>query len=332
MTQDYSTEAQTVADAMNAVYENKQTNKKTSLSGDYSTDNESYPTCKAVNDKYGNVKTSWASTPSDSDIPSEKLVKDSLDNKSNTGHTHTTTDITNLSIPTKTSDLTNDGDGTNVFVKTNDSRLTDARTPTSHTQATSTITNTTAYDNIKSGESTTLTLTDLSQIISAINEKLGTLANLNLNAYEITSDKGTATASKMGKLYIVSENSKVNVYYVIETDGGYDWDKLDSNILDELEVTWSSITGKPSFGTGANDFATGNHTHGSITNDGKVGTTSGKPLITGTDGVVTTGAFGTSSGQFAEGNHTHSYTSASDVEAEIGAFATALANAINPSS
>ena len=235
-------------------------------------------------------------------------------------------------IPTKTSDLFNDGDGTNAFVKTNDSRLTDARTPTSHTQATSTITNTTAYDNIKSGESTTLTLTDLSQIISAINEKLGTLANLNLNAYEITSDKGTATASKMGKLYIVSENSKVNVYYVIETDGGYDWDKLDSNILDELEVTWSSITGKPSFGTGANDFATGNHTHGSITNDGKVGTTSGKPLITGTDGVVTTGAFGTSSGQFAEGNHTHSYTSASDVEAEIGAFATALANAINPSS
>ena len=55
---------------------------------------------------------------SDSKVPSEKLVKNTIDG---------------LSIPTKTSDLTNDGDGTNVFVKNNDSRLTDSRTPTSHT-------------------------------------------------------------------------------------------------------------------------------------------------------------------------------------------------------
>ena len=62
--------------------------------------------------------TSWSSTVSDSNVPSEKLVKNTIDG---------------LSIPTKTSDLTNDGDGTNVFVKNNDSRLTDSRTPTSHT-------------------------------------------------------------------------------------------------------------------------------------------------------------------------------------------------------
>lgn len=59
------------------------------------------------------IVTSWETTLSDSKVPSEKLVKNSL--------------------PTKTSDLTNDGDGTNVFVKNNDSRLTDSRTPTSHT-------------------------------------------------------------------------------------------------------------------------------------------------------------------------------------------------------
>ena len=64
------------------------------------------------------IQTSWGSTTSDSKVPSEKLVKNTIDG---------------LSIPTKTSDLTNDGDGTNVFVKNNDSRLTDARTPTSHT-------------------------------------------------------------------------------------------------------------------------------------------------------------------------------------------------------
>jgi len=44
------------------------------------------------------------------------------------------------------------------------------------------------------------------------------------------------------------------------------------------------------------------HTHGNLTNDGKVGTTSGLPLKTGTAGVVEAGAFGTSAGQFAEGN------------------------------
>jgi hypothetical protein len=44
------------------------------------------------------------------------------------------------------------------------------------------------------------------------------------------------------------------------------------------------------------------HAHGSITADGKVGTTSGLPLKTGTAGVVEAGAFGTTAGTFAEGN------------------------------
>ena len=78
---DYSTEAQEVADAMNAVYENKQTNKKNSISGDYSSDNESYPTVKAVKAQFGEKVTSWSSTVADGNYPSEKLVKDSLDNK-----------------------------------------------------------------------------------------------------------------------------------------------------------------------------------------------------------------------------------------------------------
>ena len=69
--------------------------------------------------------TSWSGTVSDSNVPSEKLVKNTIDG---------------LSIPTKTSDLTNDGDGTNAFVKTNDSRLSDARTPVSHTHTKSQIT------------------------------------------------------------------------------------------------------------------------------------------------------------------------------------------------
>jgi len=51
---DYASEVNNVASAMNAVYENKQVNKKTDLSGDYSTDNESYPTVKGLKNLLNN--------------------------------------------------------------------------------------------------------------------------------------------------------------------------------------------------------------------------------------------------------------------------------------
>lgn len=44
------------------------------------------------------------------------------------------------------------------------------------------------------------------------------------------------------------------------------------------------------------------HTHGNITNDGKIGSNANKPLITTTGGTVTTGSFGTSANTFCEGN------------------------------
>lgn len=93
-------------------------------------------------------KTSWSSTVSNDNYPSEKLVKDSLDDKldkvqsSNKGKNVVTNASTGAiefedkpTIPTKTSDLTNDGDGTTgvTYVTSDDSRLTDNRTPTSHT-------------------------------------------------------------------------------------------------------------------------------------------------------------------------------------------------------
>lgn len=196
---DYSNEVQDVVDALNAVYENKQANKKDSLSGDYSSDTESYPTCKAVKGAYGTKVTSWQSTPSDSNIPSEKLVKDTFD----------------------------------------------------------------------------------------------TLSSFKF--IEIVTSKPTASADTMNKLYIVSENSKVNVYYTKSTSSGgsttYSWVKLDSDILDEFSVAWTDITGRPTKTSdftndgedGTNVYVANNdsrlsdartptsHTHGQITNDGKIG-------------------------------------------------------------
>jgi phage-related tail fiber protein len=69
-----------------------------------------------------------------------------------------------------------------------------------------------------------------------------------------------------------------------------------------------------SFGTTSNTFCQGNdsrlsdartplsHTHGQITNDGRIGTTASRPVITTTGGTLTTGLFGTGAGQFCEGN------------------------------
>lgn len=105
----------------------------------------------------------------------------------------------------------------------------------------------------------------------------------------------TVKVVETGKMYMVVDTTKLDLEagYEVYTAGG------------ASSVPWSGVTGKPSFGTGANDFATGNHTHGNISTDGKIGSTANLPLITTTDGAITTGSFGTSANTFAEGNHVH---------------------------
>lgn len=65
-------------------------------------------------------------------------------------------------------------------------------------------------------------------------------------AIKVVATLPTASASTMGALYIVSENSKVNVYYTRNNNGSYSWQKMDTDILDDLSVGWNDITGKPS--------------------------------------------------------------------------------------
>ena len=259
------------------------------------------------------------------------MVKTGLDGKAASDHVHG--NITNDGkvgsasgkplITTTGGAVTTGSFGTasGTFCQGNDSRLSDARTPTSHNQATTTITNSVAYDNIKTGESTTLTLTNQKLINDAINDKLASIGDIEL--ITVVAELPTASSSTMKKMYLVAESSAAThdnyeVYITVRTgtspNYSYGWEKVDTARID--------LSG----------YSTTSHGHGNIDKDGKVGTTSGKPLITGTGGLVQTGAFGTSSGQFAEGNHTHSsYTSISDVQSEIGAFAAALAEAIIPS-
>ena len=71
----------------------------------------------------------------------------------------------------------------------------------------------------------------------------------SIKAINIVSTLPTATVSTMGKLYIISENSKVNVYYTEQTGTSpnytYSWHKMDTDILDEFTVSWNDVQNKP---------------------------------------------------------------------------------------
>lgn len=66
-----------------------------------------------------------------------------------------------------------------------------------------------------------------------------------------------------------------------------------------LTVTSGNFTVLQQNGVGV---STTTHTHGNISSSGTIGTTSGRPLITTTNGVVTTGVFGSTASTFCEGN------------------------------
>ena len=127
-------------------------------------------------------------------------------------------------------------------------------------------------------------------INTAIDNKIGVLTSFK--AIEITNTKPTASASTMNKLYIVNENSKVNVYYTKQNGNSYSLEKMDTDILDEYTVNWTDVQGKPSFGTGTNDFARGNHGHGSITTDGKLGTANNFVVTDANKNITTKSSIG----------------------------------------
>ncbi len=64
-------------------------------------------------------------------------------------------------------------------------------------------------------------------------------------------------------------------------------------------AAWGSLTAAE---VGAASSA---HGHGNITGAGAIGLTASLPVITTTNGVLTTGTFGTTAGTFAAGNHAH---------------------------
>lgn len=98
---------QSVTNIVNAII-----NKINSLISSHNSNSNAHQDIRTEVDNKENIsnKTAqWSNSPDDSKYPSEKLVKDSLDGKANSSHTHTKSQITDFpTIPSKTSELTND--------------------------------------------------------------------------------------------------------------------------------------------------------------------------------------------------------------------------------
>ena len=214
--------------------------------------------------------TSWSSTPSDNNVASEKLIKDSLDNKigksstvgliKNDGTVDTTSystfngnynNLTNKpTIPTKTSDLTNDGDGTNAFI-------TQHQSLTNYVQKSSTngllkndgTVDTNSYLTTANASSTYVAKETGKGLFT------GSYSDLtNKPSYTATVTSSTTGAYKLGSINI--SGSSVDIYGKDTHQSLTDYIQK-SSTSGLVKNDGSIMTG----GTGASNFAIGNHNH-----------------------------------------------------------------------
>ena len=195
-----------------------------------------------------------------------KVVKGALDGKSDTGHTHTASEVSGLStvatsgsyndlsnkptIPTvnnKTLTIQKNGTTVNTFTANSASDVTaNITVPT----AVSELTNDSGYlTSASSLDSSKLTGTiDIARLPKGALERLVTVANQTARFALTTSDVQ----------YIVTDETKLN-----SADGYTEYTAGSAT-----SVPWSGVTGKPS------SFTPSSHTHGNVTNDGKLPTAS----------------------------------------------------------
>ena len=222
-----------------------------------------------------------------------KVVKSALDNKSNTGHTHSSSDVSDNSA------YTNIGTSANSTQKQINNGI-----------------------NTKLGEkalasnvytkSETYTKSEITTLIS------NTVSDLDL--FEVVEELPSSNI-KDNRLYlIVNDETVTNNSYDVYIRVDNSWEQLDkldfdiSNYYNKTEIN-TLLDGKVDTSDNrlTNARTPTSHTHGDISNTGAIGTTANKPIITGTNGKLTTGTFGTTANTFAEGNHTHNYATSNDI-------------------
>ena len=145
---------------------------------------------------------------------------------------------------------------------------------------------------------------DLAQnVIAAV----GTYKSVTVDTYgRVTAGTNPTTLAEYG---ITDAASITHIHGNVTNDG-----RIGTTANLPVITTTGGLLTTGTFGTAANTFCQGNdsrlsdartptaHTHGNITNDGRIGTTPSLPIITTTNGTLTTGSFGTTTGTFCQGN------------------------------
>ena len=97
-------------------------------------------------------------------------------------------------------------------------------------------------------------VTDFNETTVDIYDKIDVLEHIEV--IQVVTDKGEASQETMNKLFIEVKSDKVDVYYTrYDEEEGYYWVKMDDNILDDLDINWNDVQGKPT------TFPPSEHTH-----------------------------------------------------------------------
>lgn len=137
----------------------------------------------------------------------------------------------------------------------------------------------------------------------------GNLAGSSLHALASTSAAGFMSAAQFDLLAAATDEDTASTLVRRDASGDFEANiitaALNGNAATATKLaTARTINGQSFDGTG-NITITANpnsHTHGNISNDGKIGSTSGLPIVTGAAGVLQAGSFGTTAGTFAAGD------------------------------
>lgn len=108
-----------------------------------------------------------------------------------------------------------------------------------HTHSSGDVTEASALSNI--GTSANASQHTINQSIDNI---VGNLTGADI--IKVVTALPTASASTMNALYLLSSNSQYDIYITVESSGSYAWEKLDDDVLSDLSIAWSDVTGKPS--------------------------------------------------------------------------------------
>lgn len=162
------------------------------------------------------------------------------------------------------------------------------------------------------------------------------ISEISIDVIEVVSEQqwvsslmNHPSANTMNKFFVVVGTQR-DIFYTVRSGTSpnytYAWESLDTDILDDLSIAWSDITNKPS------SFTPSSHTHGNISNDGKITTRdytvsqTNHPIVASSDGTLKQGLF-MGDFLFDKSPHSNIGSSANEIQSNINtSIDTALGN------